>query len=181
MSLGQRPRVAELAQGIFNAVVDHYAAAGVDIEPLPTRRYVAAGDANAAAWDCEQFTVSCQLIGWGPAPDSGFPSAQSGAGVGVFGMRHAIFAAQLVRCVTTVSNPDGEEDFPDPADLNLDGLRFMRDAGMLSQALVELASRLRQGLDRGVSIQTGDVIPVGPDGGFVGAVAGFSITLGSLV
>lgn len=177
MSLGQWLDIATLGQHVYDAVVAHYAAAPLPIEPLPNRKYIAAGDAIATAWDCEQFTVSCQAIGHGPAPDAGTPSAQSGTGYGVFGVRHVVFAAQLVRCVAVT--PDGE-DFPAVAAMHADGVRSLRDAGMLSQALTELASRLRQGLGRGVSITTGDVVPVGPEGAHVGLVAGFTVTAGEL-
>ena len=178
MSLGQGLAITDLGVKVFDAVVAHYAAAGPPVTALPARRYIAAGDAIVVPWDCEQFTVSCQAIGYGPAPDAGTLSAQAGGNYSVAGVRHAVFAAQLVRCVTTT--PDNA-DFPPVAPMHADGLRSLRDSGMLSQALTELASRMRQGLGRGVQIQTGDVVPVGPEGGFMALVAGFTVTAGDLV
>lgn len=178
MSLGQGLDIVGFGTRVFDAVVAHYAAAVPPVSPLPSRQYIAPGDAINVAWDCEQFTVSCQAIGYGPAPDAGTPSVHSGTNYGVYGIRHAVFAAQLVRCVATI--PDNA-DYPAVADIHADGLRSLRDAGMLSQALTELAAELRQGLARGVAIQTGDVVPVGPEGEFMALVAGFTVTVGDLV
>lgn len=177
MSLGQGLDLQALGMSVFNAVVAHYAAAAPSVEPLPLRQYCAAGDAVNVAWDCEQFTVSLQAIGYGSAPDAGTLSAQSGSNLSVFGVRHAVFAAQLVRCVA--QTPENAE-FPAVAAMQADGLRFFRDAGVISQALTELASRLRQSLGRGVQIITGDVLPVGVEGDLVGMVASFTVTAGEL-
>jgi hypothetical protein len=178
VSLGKGLAIAELGAKVFDAVVAHYAAAAPPIAALPARRYIAPGDAITVPWDCEQLTVSCQAIGYGPAPDTGTLSAQDGGNYSVFGIRHAVFAVQLVRCVATMSD---NGDPPPVATMQADGLRSLRDSGMLSQALTELASRMRQGLGRGIQIQTGDVVPVGPEGEFMALVAGFTVTAGDLM
>lgn len=182
MSLGQGLRVDILANNILRAVEDHWAAnATPDDLPLPDRRYVAAGDPNNVAWDCEQLTVSQQGIGWGSSPDAGTPSGQIGSGVSVFGVRHVVYVVALVRCVPTI--PDGnltKRSYPTTAEMQLSGMRYMRDSGLLSQALVEMATRMRRDLGREGAAQAGMVTPVGADGGFVGAYGVFQVTTGEL-
>jgi len=159
---GKAINTAEIGQVIFDGVVAHYAAASA-AEPLPARRYLAPGDAAAVAWDCEQFTVSLIGVGLGVAPDAAQLSAKPGTHSGVAGMRHAVYSALLVRCTPTIDR-DGP---PEVAVLDPAGRAYLRDVGLISQALVEIGSRLR-GLDRSAVITAGNVQPIGPGGGFVG-------------
>lgn len=169
---GKGLRVDTLAETLLARVIAHFGAAGVD---LPTHRLVTAG---APAWDCEQLTVTLVGIGWGQAIDSATESARPGSPMSVFATRHAVYAVSLVRCVPQPNDHDMSP--PSVADLTASGLQFMRDAGLLSQALVEVASGLRNTLGPAGSVQAGMIEPIGPDGGFVGMDGQFIVTSGEL-
>jgi hypothetical protein len=169
VSVGQGIEVDQLAQVLLAHTVVHFDAAGVE---LPEHRVVTAG---APAWDCEQLTVTLVGVGWGQAPDSATESARPGSPVSVYAVRHALYAVSLVRCVP-LPNPDP----PSMAELNAAGLRFMRDAGLLSQALVEVGSGLRNQLGPAGSVQAGMIEPIGPEGGFVGMDGQFIVTSATL-
>lgn len=159
---GQAINTQQIGQAIYDGVIDHYAAASAAV-PLPERRYIAPGDAAAVAWDCEQFTVSIIGVGLGVAPDVATGSAKPGTHASVTGMRHAVFSAMLVRCTPTID----EDGPPEVAALNPAGLAYLRDVGLISQALVEIGTRLNR-VDRSAVITAGNVQPIGPGGGFVG-------------
>lgn len=171
--IGQRLNTLEIAQSLLDGVVDHYAAhSDPEVEPLPARRIIAAGDPANIAWDCEQLTVSTQGVGHGQSDDTAPPSAQMGVGAGVFGMRHVIFEVSLVRCIATQNGP---KMIPDTT-LMREGVRYMRDVGMLSQALTEIASRIRRDLAPEGVVRPSQILPAGPDGAFVAAVGIFQIS-----
>jgi hypothetical protein len=171
VSLGQGIEVDQLAQVLLAHTIVHFGAAGVE---LPEHRVVTAG---APAWDCEQLTVTLVGVGWGQAPDSATESARPGSPVSVYAVRHALYAVSLVRCVPV---PDEQGAAPTMAELNAAGLRFMRDAGLLSQALVEVGSGLRNQLGPAGSVQAGMIEPIGPEGGFVGMDGQFIVTSATL-
>lgn len=164
-----------LAQRIFDGIRDHFAEAGVD---LPERQYIAPGGPRDVAWDCPQFTVALGGIGWGQAIDASQPSPRAGLPMSVAAMRHAVFAIQIVRC-TPVAPP--RQSFPSVAELHAAGNEFLRDAGLLSQALVTLVAQLRQSLSRESLAQAGAVEPIGPDGGFHAVESTIMITSADLV
>lgn len=178
--IGNRLNVLEIARTLRDGVVNHWAAhTDPDMEALPDRRLLLGGDPALAAWDCEQFTVALQGIGNGQSEDTAATAPQVGSGTSVFNVRHAIFEITLLRCVAVVDD-DGES--PADAVLLAEGERFLRDAGMLSQALTEIASRVRQRLlEPGGIARVGQILPVGPDGGFAGCVGLFQVTSASLV
>lgn len=169
MSPGQGIRVDEMAQTLLDHVVVHFEAAGVD---LPDHRVVTAG---APAWDCEQLTVTLVGVGWGQAIDSATESARPGSPLSVYALRHAVYAVSIVRCV-----PTNDPDPPSMDELNASGLQFMKDAGLLSQALVEVGSGVRNQLGPSGSVQAGMIEPIGPEGGFVGMDGQFIITAATL-
>lgn len=172
-TLGERINVAELGASILASVIEHFDAAGVT---LPDRRYLAPGDPQLIAWDCEQLCVSLSSIGWGQAVDVSLPSPKPGAQIGAMGVRHAVFSVQLVRCTPVSTKAD---DPTPPVELiQAAGEQFMRDAGMLSQSLVTLTSELRQGLaqDRSGLVQPGVVASLGPSGQYHGMEATLAIT-----
>lgn len=176
-SLGARINVAELAQKTLDGVVAHFAAA--DIE-LPDRRYVAPGNPQLVAWDCEQLVVALTGIGWGAAPDAATGSVKPGTQASALGIRHAVFSVQLVRC-TPVSK-DNRTPWPPPEEIHASGLRFMQDAGRLSQALVTVVAELRQSIaqDRSGLVEAGVLTSLGPEGGYHGLEATLAITSGLL-
>lgn len=177
---GQRLNIAEVAETLLNGVVAHYAAStNPDVEALPVRRLVLAGDAATIAWDCEQLTVTAQGVGFGPADDAAASTPQLGGAVSVMSVRHVPFEVALVRCLD-VGDVDSELK-PSDATLYREGMRFMRDMGLISQALVEIGAKLRPQLGPGGSVRAGQVVPAGPDGPFVGVVGLFQVSSTRLV
>lgn len=172
-ALGKRIYVAELAQKVLDGVVAHFEAANV---PLPDRRYVAPGNPQLIAWDCEQLVVSLTGIGWGSAPDAATGSIKPGSQVSVQGVRHAVFSIQLVRC-TPVSK-DSRTPWPPAEEIQAAGVAFMKDSGLLSQAMVTLVAELRQGIapDRSGLVEAGALTSLGPEGGHHGMEATLAIT-----
>lgn len=174
MAAGQGLAVVDIAQRFLTAVVDHYAAAdGIE---LPERRIIAGGTPRAIAWDCDQLVITMSSIGLGPAPGLAGTPQRAGSPISAGGVRHAVFQAQVVRCVPS---GDGERP-PAAADLTKAGTELMRDAGLLSQALVEACTRIRDGLPKGSAAQPGLVEMLGPDGGYAAVEGQIAVTVGTL-
>lgn len=178
---GRGLSIREMANSILGAIQDHYTAAiGLDptVTPLPTRQYVAPGDPTQIAWDCEQLVVAIQGIGWGQSPDASTLSPKMGTMISATGMRHAIFMVQLVRCTPSEDDGDG---FPSVASIQAAGEEYMRDMGLISQALVVACAAVRTDLDRSAKVEPGAVNPDGPSGGYHGMSGQIMITAGTLV
>jgi len=174
MALGQALDVHMLGESLFLAVVEHFAARSQpEYQDLPERRYLAQGDAASQAWDCEQFTVSLEGIAAGASEDSPATSSRPGVPTSVAAVRRVILMASLVRCAPTMGD-DGT--FPPLAELAAAGATALRDAGLLSQAVVEWASQMRQNLGPSAAVIVGDVLPVGPEGAFAGLVCTAQVT-----
>lgn len=165
--------VDDIAQAILSAVVAHFTAAGV---ALPTRQYVAAGEPQLVAWDCEQVTVSLTGVGWGVAQESFAQTVQLGARQSAQALRHGVFSIEIVRSYPT---PDDQGGLPSVDDMNTAGLASMRDAGLLSQAMVVAASE-EIGLPPEATARPGVVDPRGPEGGYVGVLGTMIISLTGL-
>lgn len=178
--IGNRLNVLEVAQAIHDGVVGHWAAAtDPAVAALPDRRLLLAGDAAVVSWDCEQLTIALQTVGNGQSDDTAATAPQLGAGASVFNTRHVVFEVLLLRCAAVL---DDDGNAPPDAVLQAEGERFLRDVGMLSQALTEIASRVKSKLlDPGGIARVGQILPVGPDGGFAGAVGLFQVTAGKLL
>jgi hypothetical protein len=166
---------APIAETILAAVVAHYGqAAGV---PLPARRVIAPGAPEAVAWDCDQLVVTMSGIGVGQAPGEGTQAKQVGNQISAGGLRHAVFAAEIVRCVP--ESQDGTTP-PPAADLTTAGLALIRDAGLLSQALVEACTAVAATIPKGSKAVPGAVTVQGPEGGFASVRGSVAITVGLL-
>lgn len=179
-SFGRGLNVADTAQELLEHVISHYAAAAPGtVQPLPARRAVLAGDPRTVAWDCEQLTISLEGIGVGPSPDSelGTPGMRRGSPTSAVALRHAVFAVSLVRCTPQMSE-DGTP--PTAEELNEAGLIFMRDCGLLSQAMVTYAGILADRLPT-ASVECGAVTPFGPSGRFHAADTAMSVTIPELI
>jgi hypothetical protein len=163
---GQGLNSKQLAQSLFDYIVQTYAVA-TDTQPLPTRQVIAAGEARLIAWDCEQMTVSLTGIDIDVPPTPTTPGKLRSTA-----LRHVAFTAQVIRCTAPMPEPNalGQQELPRPEDITAVGLQTFRDAGLLSQALFEWTTRAADPahpmgiLTAGV----GAVIPVGPQGGYVG-------------
>lgn len=179
-SLGKGLDIAGVAQDLLDHVIRHWerATPGTAV-PLPERRLVAPGDPRTIAWDCEQLTISLEGIGFGPAVDiSASPSPRAGISLSVNSLRHAVLTVSVVRCT-----PQGGEDGTPPSmgALHAAGLTYLRDCGLLSQAVVTFAGIMRAELDDTESVQCGAVTPFGPSGGFHSADCAMAITTPTLV
>lgn len=173
--LGNRLNVLEIGQTLLEGVVQHWTArTDPAVEPLPDRRYLYGGDAAVVPWDCEQFTVAMQGIGNGQGEDASATAPPLGAGTSVFNVRHVIFEILVLRCVAVV---DDEGNAPPVSVMHAEGERAFRDAGMLSQALTEIAASVRPQLEKGGIARAGQVLAVGPEGGFGGVVGLFQVSL----
>ncbi len=175
MPTGQGLAVADIAQTILKAIVAHFATAqGV---ALPVRRIIAPGTSQSIAWDAEQLVVSLTGIGLGSAPTQPAFAQRTGNPISAAGMRHAIFAIQLVRCV-----PESKDTSrpPDAAVITAAGLAFMRDAGLLSQALVEATTPVAALLGGFGSVEPGAIHTIGPGGGMAANEGTLAVTAGIL-
>lgn len=173
-SFGKGLDLVTEAELLLDTVIDHFSAAAV---ALPERQHLVAGDPREFAWDCEQLTVSLQGIGWGPATDASSPTPRTGKPASVLSVRHAVLAVTLVRCTPMM----GDQGDPPPAEaLDVAGRGFMRDAGLMSQALVTYVSRATARLDRVASVEAGVVEPLGPSSTHHGIEAVLAVTVGKL-
>lgn len=180
MTAGQGIDVASHAVDLLDAVVRHFASAPPGNE-LPARRLVVPGESRAFAWDCEQLTVALVGIGWGPADDSGPIAPRSGNPASVSGVRHAVFAVQLVRCTPSQTERVKGTEYPSRDALHAAGLQSMRDTGLLSQAITEYVTGYAPRSPLGVSCKAGVAEPIGPTGGFHAVESTLVISVGELV
>jgi hypothetical protein len=140
---------------------------------LPARQYIAPGLPALDAWDCEQFMVG--LVGvtnGGARQGQASVAPRTGAVASVLTQRQAIYGIQLVRCAPRMD----DERLPDPAEVNTAGRAHLIDAGLLSQAIVNLASDPPDWFDKAANIDAGQVTPMGPAGGYAGIEANVTIT-----
>lgn len=174
MAAGQALAVADIAQAILDAVVAHFnAASGCT---LPDRRIIAPGNPRLISWDCPQVVVALSGIGLGAAPgQGGTPQRTSNPVSAIGGLRHAVFEVQMVRCVP--ESRDGTTP-PDATEVTTAGLALMRDAGLMTQALLEVCST--GALKRHGTAQAGAVELLGPEGGMAAVGGSLAITAGSL-
>lgn len=164
MTTGKGLGLGPIAQLILAAVEQQYSDAGV---VLPERRWITAGQTRLTSWDAEQVVVGCNGVGVGQAVDQPSASMRVGNPIGSAGLRHAVFAVQIVRAHP---EPDDGTNLPTVAELTAAGLAAMTDAGLLSQALVEACAAVKQHL-RGPlqgSVLPGVVDTIGPSGGMAG-------------
>jgi hypothetical protein len=174
MAAGQGLNIHGTAQSVLDAVVAHYAPVTGDLV-LPDRRVVAPGNIRMLAWDCEAVLVAVTRVGWGVGPGTGSATAwPTGLAISSGGMRHVTIAVQIVRAVS-----DTDETPADAADVTTEGLLLARDAGMLSQALIEVTTT--GALKRAGVGLAGEVDAVGPQGGFAAVESSVTVTAGELV
>jgi len=129
------------------------------------------------AWDCEQLVITMSGIGQGPAPGTGGEPRGTGRQISSMGVRHTVLVAQLVR--SHPESPDGTTP-PDAGEVTRAGLASMRDAGLLSQALIAVAARITGGLPKGSRATAGAVEALGPEGGYSGLEGSIAVTVGTL-
>jgi hypothetical protein len=175
--------VGDIARMILDGVVAHYDAVDAACAKpsgranLPRRRIIAPGNPRLIAWDCEQVVVTMSGIGVGQAPGEGGRPAGRGNPISATGLRHAVFAVQVVRC--TPESRDGTTPPPEQ-EVTDAGLAYLRDAGLLSQALVDVCTNVAGGLPIGSRVVPGAVEALGPEGGFAAVEGALAVTAGLL-
>lgn len=175
MPAGQGLDVGRIATVMLDGLIAHWhAAAGTS---LPERRMIAPGSARGIAWDGEGLAVSLGGIGIGAAPGQETGTPRTGNPVAQI-LRHAVFVVQLVRC--TPESHNGVTP-PDAKKVTAAGLSLMRDAGLLSQALTDLATPVRSELGQGGSVIVGAVDVLGPQGGLAAVEATLTVTASRLL
>lgn len=174
MTAGQYIDVPGIARTVLDGVIAHFAASSVE---LPGRRLIAPGDTRAIAWDCEGVLVTCGGIVWGQGPGAATGTGRATGNPVSVGARYAVFGVQIVRSTAEVEH-DGTEP-PPTADLTKAGLALMVDAGMLSQALVELCGKGGP-LSRAGMATAGDVVFVGPSGMYAASEGHISVTASTI-
>ena len=174
MPAGKGVDVPSIATAVMDALVLHYAATSPPVA-LPDRRVIVGGDIRVMAWDCASVLVTCAGVQWGSETGLAGPlNLPTGQPLSSGGTRRVAITVQIVRCI---SDSDAE---PAAAEVvTAEGLLHMRDAGLLSQALVDLVASgvLRR---HGVAI-AGDVTPVGPAGAYAAVEGTLIVTAGYLV
>lgn len=173
--VGRGLKIVQLAEIVQAKIVSHYATAGAD---LPTNQFFLAGDPAVAAWDCEQFTIGLSGVGWGWAEDNQpQTSPQTGTHFNVTSLRHVVFAIQIVRCTPSA----GKNGIPTVAEIDTAGRASMKDAGLLSQALVMAVKEINQQVTRNEGkAQAGAIVPAGPEGKYHAITGTLSVTAGNL-
>lgn len=178
-SFGKGLNVAVVAEALLAQVVAHWdAAVPGTLAPLPSRRLIAPGDPRSVAWDCEQLVVALEGIGFGQAQDAGpSPSPRAGVPFSAVALRHAVLTISLVRC-TPLADNNGHVA---AQAIHASGLTFLRDCGVLSQALVTFAGLLRDQLGHTASVECGAITPFGPSGEYHSADGSIAITVPELI
>lgn len=173
MPAGKGPDIGWIATTTLDGVVAHFAASEVQ---LPDRRVIAPGQPRLVAWDCAAVLVTCGGIGWGQGPGTGSGTARPTGNPVAAGARHTVIAVQIVRWVP---ESDGTNP-PDADELTAAGLEVMRDAGLLSQALVDLCGPSGPFKKLGTAI-AGAVEILGPSGFMAASEGNLTITAGNLL
>jgi hypothetical protein len=148
------------AENIIPAVVAFFAQNNVD---LPKRRRIVPGQLQLDAWDCEQVSVGVTGINDSGARGQGTTSAapRSGTPFSAMKVRQVTYGIQIVRCAGSCNQPSFDTNTDDYHEA---GLQQLRDMGLLSQVLVNLASSPPDWHPKGAAMDAGQVTPIGPDG-----------------
>lgn len=161
--------VEDVAQRLLDWIVAWYEANPAPVQPLPERRFVAAGAPREVPWDLQAGQVTVALDRLLTALDPAAPAVAARSprrDPGNLGriQRSAALEVQIVRCV-----PVPEDLFVPPPveELAAQGRILTADAGHLLSAAVDAVragTLLREHVGQG-GVQLGDVFPLGPMGG----------------
>lgn len=166
-------QLRDTAEGLLDWVTAWYEQANV---PLPLRGVVVPGAPGQIAWDCEQVTVALSTITTGSGTGQVNVTPQLGTNAGMGLIRYATWAVQVVRCSPT---PDDEGNPPSVDQLDGAAQSSLTDAGLLSQAMIGLASQSPGSIDWlpiGGVVNAGQVGTLGPEGGFQAVEATLTLT-----
>lgn len=130
---------------------------------LPKLQRIVPGQLSLDAWDCEQLSVGCAGIGDATAQQGQTSSAaRAGTGFSATTARQVSYGIQLVRCIGGC----GMVIPPESNVIEEAGIQQLKDMGLLSQAVVNLASAPPSWHPKEINIRAGDVAPLGPTGGY---------------
>lgn len=154
-------RIWLLANAVKDALVDGFAAAGVD---LPARRFVSPG---LPAWDCELLAVQAERS-FGYAGNLTTEQLDPMLGAAGHTMRAVVFALHLIRCVPVVDQAAETVLVPEVGDEEEAAETILTDAQVMLTALV--AAQRAGDLPRcsGLALETWT--NVGPQGGLGGGI-----------
>jgi hypothetical protein len=129
---------------------------------LPDLQRIVPGQLSLDAWDCEQLSVGCAGIGDVTGQQGNVSGApRAGSPYSAMTSRQVAYGIQLVRCIAGCQGYQ-----PDSETITAAGIQQLTDMGLLSQAVVNLASAPPPWHDKDVNIQAGNVTPLGPSGGY---------------
>jgi hypothetical protein len=144
---------------------------------LPALRRLVPGQLQLDAWDCEQLAVGCAGITDAAARQGASSvSPRVGTPYSALATRQVTYGIQLVRCVGqcgTVYAPASEE-------IDTAGEQQLVDMALLSQALVNLASSPPDWAPKDGNAETGNVAPLGPEGGYYAIEGGVTYSVMAL-
>lgn len=176
-SLGKGLDIGGIATDLLAGIEEHFAASEVE---LPEARFVTAGNPQLVAWDCDQLVVGVAGIGYGWAADKASLSPKDASQLSAVGLRHVIFSVQLVRCIPS-SGTGRTRSIPSPESLHEAGMKFVRDAGLLSQALHTAVGKLSAALKNTGLAEAGAISTLGPEGQYAAVDGSVMVTAGNLL
>lgn len=151
------PDLLTWAQGVIPALVTYFGNHNVD---LPKRRRIVPGQLQLDSWDCEQVSVGFAGI-TDPARQgttSGAP--RTGTPFSALKRRQVAYGIQIVRCVGDCNNVFST----DTDSYGEVGEQMLREAALLSQFMVDMASSPPEWHPKEIGVDAGDVTPLGPEG-----------------
>lgn len=159
------PDLLTWAAGVIPAMVAYFTDHNVD---LPARRRIVPGQLSLDAWDCEQVSVGFAGV-TDPARQGTLSGApRTGTPFSAIKQRQAAYGIQIVRCAGSCNQMAGSTD----DEVDAAGRQMLKDAALLSQFMINAASSPPAFHPKEVSIETGDVTPLGPSGNYYAIEAG---------
>lgn len=173
--------IAATAERILAAVEAWYADEDHGAQPLPARRYVAAGDPRSVAWDdsAGQVTVAFSAAPLQTDPTQAPAVTQGPARSGQRGVQLIRVGVYEVQIVRPAPMPGYEGQPPSGQTLNDHGLLVMRDAEQIV-ACVNDAQQSGAFIPEGhgpARLQVPIIETLGPSGGLAAIAVGIQVVL----
>lgn len=166
----QPPDLLTWAQGVIPALELYFAEHNVS---LPLRRRIVPGQLQLDAWDCEQVSVGFAGITDPSRQGTVLGAPRTGNTFAVMKTRQAAYGIQIVRCVGC-NDPVWSTNTDEFGQAGEDQLR---DAALISQFMINMASSPPDWHPEGVNADAGDVTPLGPSGGYYALEASIIFTV----
>jgi hypothetical protein len=153
------PDLLTWAQGVIPALVTYFAQHDVE---LPARRRIVPGQLQLDAWDCEQVSVGFAGITDPTRQGTTSGAPRTGTPFSAMKRRQTAYGIQIVRCAGSCDQPTWSTDTDA---FGVAGEAQLRDAALLSQFMVNMASSPPDWHPKEINADAGDVTPIGPEGG----------------